>query len=190
MAVGINMFLAPHDIAAGGLTGLAIIFEELLTIDRTVVIIAGNVLVVVLCFFFLGREVFFNTIVGAGLLPLAIAVIPRAMPIKDAMFSMAVGSVLFGIAVSLLYANNASSGGTAVPPLIMQKYWGMNPAIGLLISDGAVVLLSLLVFNFTAFMLAIMSILITYITMRLIELVQSVRRGGGHSVGTGTNTAS
>ena len=170
------MFLGPHDIAAGGLTGLAIILEEMLTLDRAFIIIVGQVLVVALCFFFLEREVFLNTIIGAGLLPLAIAIIPRLTLIRDPMFSMTIGSVLFGVAVSILYANKASSGGTAVPPLIMQKYWGVNPAIGLLICDGIVVLFSLFVFSSTAFMLAIASCIVTYVTMQIIEFCSTNTR--------------
>jgi uncharacterized membrane-anchored protein YitT (DUF2179 family) len=169
MAVGINMFLAPHQIAAGGLTGLAIILEELLSIDRSVIIIFGNIIVVMLCLFFLGKEVFLNTIIGAGMLPVLIGVIPRITLVGDTMVSMIVGSVLFGVAVSILYANNASSGGTAVPPLILQKYWGVNPSIGLFITDGVVVIASLFVFSVDSFFFAILSITITMATMRYLE---------------------
>jgi uncharacterized membrane-anchored protein YitT (DUF2179 family) len=169
MAVGINMFLAPHRIAAGGLTGLAILFEELLRVDRSVSIIIGNLIVVVLAFIFLGKEVFFNTIIGATLLPVLIGVIPRLTLVDDTMISMIVGSVLFGAAVTILYANNASSGGTAVPPLILQKYAGLNTSIGLFITDGVVVILSLFVFSIDSFFFAIFSISITMATMKYLE---------------------
>ncbi|MCL1881150.1 MAG: YitT family protein [Oscillospiraceae bacterium] len=169
MSAGINMFLAPHQIAAGGLTGLAIIFEEMFSIDRSMIIIIGNLIVLVLCFIFLGREVFFNTIIGAVLLPVLIGVIPRMELVDDTMISMVIGSVLFGVAVSILYANNASSGGTAVPPLILQKYFGINPSVGLFVVDGIVVILSLFVFSIDAFFFAIFSITITMATMKYLE---------------------
>ena len=34
IAVAVNMFLGPHSIAAGGITGLAIVFETLFGFDR------------------------------------------------------------------------------------------------------------------------------------------------------------
>jgi hypothetical protein len=52
----------------------------------------------------------------------------------------------------------------------------MNPAVGLLISDGVVVLLSLLVFNTTSFMLAILSCVVTYVTMQIIEMLTDKSR--------------
>jgi uncharacterized membrane-anchored protein YitT (DUF2179 family) len=168
IAICVNMFLGPHEIAAGGLTGLAIILEQM-GVARGFTIAAGNALVLVLALVFLGREAFVNTIIGAGLLPIAVAIIPRFMLIQDRMLAMAVGSVIFGIAVAIMYAHNASSGGTAVPPLILKKKFNLSPAIGLFIADGIVVTLCLLVFDVDSFFFAIVSIFITSATMSYIE---------------------
>lgn len=169
ISVCVNMFLAPHHIAAGGLTGLAIILEEWLGLSRTVVIFIGNGALLVVTLFFLGKEVFVNTFIGATMLPLVIGIVPRFMLINDTMLSMVVGSALFGVAVSILYHHNASSGGTAIPPLIFKKYFGMSTSIGLFLSDGVIVVLCLLVFDVDAFFYAIASIFITSAVMSYIE---------------------
>ena len=169
IAFCVNMFLGPHAIAAGGITGLAIILEALFALERSVVVLVSNALVLLCAFLLLGREVFLNTVFGAALLPVFLHLIPREMLIEDAMLSMVAGSVLFGVAVSILYANRASSGGTAVPPLIFKKYFGLNTSVGLFLSDGLVVLFSLIVFSVDSFFYAIFSILITSITMSYIE---------------------
>ena len=168
VAVCVNMFLGPHSIAAGGLTGLAIILEYF-GLDRAMVVLIGNGIVLAAAFFLLGREVFFNTVIGASILPLAVHLVPNIMLVQDPMLSMVAGSVIFGVAISILYANNASSGGTAVPPLVLKKYVGMNPSLGLFLSDGVVVLLSLFVFSIDSFFYAVFSIAITSLTMRYIE---------------------
>jgi len=85
------------------------------------------------------------------------------------MLSMVVGSVLFGVSVSILYHNNASSGGTSIPPLILKKYFKINTSIGLFFTDGIVVLLCLLVFSVDAFFYAVSSIFITSATMTYLE---------------------
>lgn len=169
LAISVNLFLAPHHIAAGGLTGLAIIIENLLHIDRSMVVLIGNLFVLILTFIFLGKEIFLNTVVGATLLPLIMGVIPHMTLLEDVMLSMIIGSVLFGVGVAILYMNNASSGGTAVPPLILKKYFNINPSIGLFITDSIVVILSLIVFDTESFFFAIFSIFITSATMRYIE---------------------
>jgi uncharacterized membrane-anchored protein YitT (DUF2179 family) len=163
------MFFAPHSIAAGGLTGLAIILEQWLGLERSFVIFIGNGALIFVTLFFLGREVFINTVIGASLLPLGIRLVPQITLVNDVMLSMIVGSVIFGVAVAVLYHHNASSGGTAVPPLIFKKFFGLNTAIGLFLSDGVVVALSLFVFSVDAFFYAVSSIFITMITMSYIE---------------------
>ena len=169
LSVGVNMFLGPHSIAAGGLTGLAIILEEWLGIGRFMVILIGNAALLVVTFMFLGREIFFNTIIGASLLPFFIRIIPQYTLVTDTMLSMVMGSVLFGVGVSILYANKASSGGTAIPPLMFKKYFNLSPSIGLFFTDGVVVILSLWVFSVDAFFFAIASIFITAVTMSYLE---------------------
>jgi uncharacterized membrane-anchored protein YitT (DUF2179 family) len=165
LSVCVNMFLAPHSIAAGGLTGLAVIFERMFGLERSMTILIGNGGLLVVTFIFLGRETFLNTVIGASLLPLIIRYVPNIMLIQDTMLSMVIGSALFGVAVTVLYRNNASSGGTAIPPLIFKKFFGLNTAIGLFLADGAVVALSLFVFSRDAFFFAVASIAITSVTM-------------------------
>ena len=169
VAVGVNMFLGPHQIAAGGLTGLAIIIEAWVGVDRSIIIYIGNGIVIMATLIFLGREIFINTIIGAGLLPVAISFVPQYQLVNDTMLSMVVGSVIFGVSVSILYKNKASSGGTAIPPLILKKYFGLKPSIGLFVTDGFVVILSLVIFDFDSFFYAILSIFITMVVMEYIE---------------------
>ena len=169
LAVAVNMFMGPHNIAAGGLTGLAIILESWINVDRAIIVYIGNGIVILCAFIFLGKEVGLNTIIGAGLLPVFINIMPRFKLVEDRMLAMIVGSVIFGIAVSILYKNKASSGGTAVPPLIMKKYFGLKPSIGMFVTDGIVVVLSLIVFDVDSFFFALMSIFITMMVMGYIE---------------------
>jgi len=169
MSVSVNMFLGPHNIAAGGLTGLSIILEELLSIDRSIIILIGNAIVLVCAFIFLGKEMFLKTVIGAALLPIIIGLIPHKTLVTDVMLSMVVGSVLFGIAVSILYYNKASSGGTSIPPLILKKHFDMSTSVGLFITDGIVVALCLLVFSVDSFFYAVFSIFITSAVMHYIE---------------------
>jgi len=169
MSVSINIFLGPHNIAAGGLTGLSIILESAFGFNRSVVVLIFNMLILVCAFIFLGKRIFFNTVIGAALLPIFMELVPKYTLVGDVMLSMIVGSVLFGISVAILYANHASTGGTSIPPLILKKYFNINPSIGLFITDSIVVILTLFVFSIDSFFYAVFSIFITSVTMNYIE---------------------
>lgn len=170
IAVSVNMFLGPHNIASGGVTGLSVIMEELTGIDRSATVLACNALILVLTYFLLGTEIFFNTVIGALSLPVIMSFIPHVTVIDDVMLSVIVGSVLFGAAAEVLYKNNASSGGTSIPPLIFKKYFNLNTSIGLFATDSVVVLASLIVFDIEPFFYAIVSIGITSATMSYLEM--------------------
>jgi len=169
ISVAVNMFLGPHSIAAGGITGLAIILDNVFQLDRSITILIANGVILISALIFLGKEVFFNSVLGAVLLPVFIQIIPQYTVVEDTMLSMFVGSALMAVSASILYANNASSGGTSLPPLILKKYLGLSPSIGLLISDGIIILLSLIVFNVEAFFYAIFSVSLTAVVMGYIE---------------------
>ena len=169
LGVSINMFLAPHHIAAGGVSGIGILAEQAFGIDRALVVLVLNVVMLILTFFFLGNTVFIRTVIGSMLLPLSLAVVPEVMVTQDRLLSVIFGSALFAVGVAILYKIGASSGGTTIPPLIFKKYFGLNTSVGLLFTDAIIVLFNIFVFGVEEFLYAILSIVITSIVMSYIE---------------------
>lgn len=169
LGVSINMFLGPHHIAAGGVSGLGILLESALEFDRAMVILVLNIIMLVLALLFLGKQPFFKVLFGSLVFPLIIAIIPETMITPDRLLSVIFGSAIFALGVAILYKNNSSSGGTTIPPLIFKKYFHLNTSIGLLFTDAVVVSLNLFVFGFEEFLYAILSIVITSIVMSYIE---------------------
>jgi len=169
IGISINMFLAPHHIAAGGVSGIGILIEQVLGIDRAVVVLVLNGFMLIITFFFLGRPYFIRTVIGSIMLPISLAVVPEIMVTSDQLLSVIFGSAIFATGVAILYKIGASSGGTTIPPLIFQKYFGLNTSIGLLATDAVIVIFNLFVFGVEEFLLAILSLVITSIVMTYIE---------------------
>lgn len=169
LAVSVNMFLGPHHIAAGGVSGLGILMENLLNIDRSVVVFSLNIVMLILAAVFLGKKVFFNTLYGSMLFPFLLATVPETMLTSDRLLSVIFGSTIFAIGVAILYKIRASSGGTTIPPLIFEKYFNVSPSIGLFVTDSFIVALSLVVFGFEEFLFAILANALVSIVMTYIE---------------------
>lgn len=170
LGISINMFLGPHHIAAGGVSGIGILLESALGFNRALVIFVLNALMLILAILFLGKKVFLKVLFGSIAFPLVIALVPEVMLTSDRFMSVLFGSGIFAVGVAILYKNNSSSGGTTIPPLIFKKYFNLNPSIGLLATDAVVVSLNLVVFGFEEFLYAIFSILVTSIVMSYIEV--------------------
>ncbi|MBP1044267.1 YitT family protein [Vagococcus sp. BWB3-3] len=169
LGISINLFLAPHHIAAGGASGIGILVEQVTGVDRALTVLILNGFMLVLTFFFLGKQIFVNTIIGSILFPIALAITPEFMATEDRLLSVIIGSSIFAAGVATLYKIGASSGGTTIPPLILKKYVGLSTSIGLLATDAVIVLFSIYVFGFEEFLYAILSIAITSIVMTYIE---------------------
>ncbi|WP_368263843.1 YitT family protein [Enterococcus innesii] len=169
LAASINLFLGPHHVAAGGVSGIGILLESALGWDRAAVIMVLNIFMLILAYAFLGKGPFLKVLYGSFAFPVAIALVPEYMVGEDRLLSVIFGSAIFALGVAILYKNQSSSGGTTIPPLIFKKYFNLNPAIGLLATDAIVVSMNLFVFGFEEFLFAILSIVITSGVMTYIE---------------------
>lgn len=169
IALSINFFYAPIDIAAGGTTGIAILVEAVWQIDRSLTVLVCNLAMIVLAGMFLEWKVVKNITVGSLLLPLLMKITPSFKVTDNELLAVIIGGVLMGFAVALLYRVNASSGGTTVPPLILKKYFYLDTAFSLMLIDLTVILMNVFVAGLNAFFLAAFSQVVTALVMRYTE---------------------
>nr|WP_270330990.1 YitT family protein [Lapidilactobacillus dextrinicus] len=169
LAVSINMFYAPHEIAAGGATGIAILLEATLGLNISVVVMLINIVMLILSYIFLGKGTTLRIALGSVLLPICLAITPQIKLIGDPLLTVIVGGAIFAVGISILYQLDASSGGTTVPPLIIKKYFGIKTSTTLLMIDGMICLLNLFVAGIETMFLAILSQILTTIVMNFIE---------------------
>ncbi|BDR58781.1 YitT family protein [Xylocopilactobacillus apicola] len=170
ISISINFFYAPINIAAGGATGISILASAAFGWNRSIVVLIINTLMIILAACFLGRKVVMKIAIGSFLLPLFMYLTPSFKVVEDNVLAMVIGGAVFGFGVALLYHVDASSGGTAVPPLILKKYFHINPSVTLLVIDTAVTVFNIFVDGTNAFFLATFSLVITSIVMNYIML--------------------
>lgn len=169
IAIAINFFYGPINIAVGGSTGISILVDAVWGINRSVTVLVVNGLMLILAAIFLGKKVTKNVAAGSLLLPILMEITPSFEITNNKLLAVIYGGALVGFGVSLLYRVNASSGGTTIPPMILKKYFYLNPATTLMIIDMSIICLNIFVDGWDAFLLATFSQVITTITMRYTE---------------------
>ncbi|WP_273708088.1 YitT family protein [Leuconostoc mesenteroides] len=169
VAISINFFYAPAKVAAGGATGLAILINELVGFDRAATVLIVNLIMIVLAAVFLDRGTTARIAFGSIVLPVLLKVTPSFQVLQDRTFAVLVGGSIFAVGVALLYRIDASSGGTAVPPMIFKKFFRISPALSLLAIDTVVSLGNLVTQGLEALILALFSLVITAVVMNYIE---------------------
>ncbi|MGX4594138.1 YitT family protein [Leuconostoc sp. JNUCC 76] len=169
VAISINFFYAPAKVAAGGATGFAILMNELVGFDRAATVLVVNLIMIVLAGVFLDRGTTARIAFGSIVLPVLLKITPSFQVLHDRTFAVLVGGSIFAVGVALLYRIDASSGGTAVPPMIFKKYFRISPALSLLAIDTVVSLGNLATEGLEALILALFSLVITAVVMNYIE---------------------
>jgi len=176
IAIAINFFYAPINVAAGGATGVAILLDAAFGFNRALTVLIINIAMIILAAVFLDKHTVRNIAFGSFLLPILLYVTPSHKLVDDAVLAVIIGGAVFATGIAILYRLEASSGGTTVPPMILKKYFKFNTAISLLVIDMIVTLFNLLVSGTNAFFLAAFSLVVTSLVMRYIETGLDLKR--------------
>ena len=149
-ALGFALFLAPNDMNAGGISGLAMVFVELTGLGSVGILsILINLPLFLLGGLKIGRRFFAGSLLGmllSSVLIDAFAVIP--MPEVEPLIGVLYGSVLCGFGLGVVFVCGTSTGGSDIlVRLLKLKY--RNVPIGQisLCFDAIVVALTGLVFH-------------------------------------------
>lgn len=116
-ALGFDLFLMPHDLNAGGVTGLAMVVGYVLNLDNFVGTIA---IVINLPLFFLGglkigKRFFWGSLIGLISSSVAIdllALIPA--PQTDVVLAIVYGGLLCGVGIGMVFVSGTSTGGSDI----------------------------------------------------------------------------
>lgn len=141
IAVGIYYLWIPLQLAPGGTTGLAVIIQSLfpfLPISLAIGLI--NLVLFVVGFVFIGREFGGLTIYSSVMLSLFIRIFeqfyPVTQPIVDNVFlNLIFGGVFVGFGIGLVFNQNASTGGTDIVAMILNKYYHISLSTAVMIAD-------------------------------------------------------
>lgn len=87
VAISINFFYAPINIAAGGATGMAVLLEAAFGFNRSLCVLVINTLMLILAWIFIDWKTVKKFIIGSYLLPVLIYVTPSFWPSSWAAFS-------------------------------------------------------------------------------------------------------
>jgi uncharacterized membrane-anchored protein YitT (DUF2179 family) len=164
-AVNVHLFLAPSNIAPGGVTGIAIIVNELTGWPIGLTMLVLNVPLIALGFRHLGRFRFLvSTLYTVLLYNLGVDLIAHWFPTTaltdDVLLNALYGGVVGGLATGLIYRGGGTSAGTGILGRVLQMRTGIPISQIYLVTDGAVVLVAGLVFGWEAGLYALIALFV------------------------------
>lgn len=165
IAVAYNLFFSPYNLDTGGISGLAIVIKNLFFIKESIFIFVINIILLLLSYFVLGKELTKNSLFGSILLPILIHFTEKInqyiiITDLDPLLIALLGGVLSGVGYGLLFKNNFTSGGTDILNQIAEKKFKVPMAISMIYIDGLIVLLGGFVFGIESFIYSIIALLL------------------------------
>lgn len=103
IAISINLFYGPINIAAGGSTGISILVDAVWGVNRSLTVLVVNILMLILAAIFLGKKTTKNVAAGSFLLPILMQITPSFKATENELLAVIYGGALMGIGVSILY---------------------------------------------------------------------------------------
>lgn len=175
VALSVEYFFAPNNIAAGGVTGAAIVINALMpSLSVGMVTLVLNVVLFAVAFVFIDGKFGVKTIYSSLGLSIIIWVIekflnPSAIT-NDLMMATVFGTLISAVGMAFVFNENASTGGTDILAKILNKFFHLDIGKSLLVVDFIITFASILVFGINVGLYAMLSvILLGLIVDRLIE---------------------
>ena len=147
VALGVYYFMVPENLATGGISGLSIVLHSYLSLPISITNFILNAVLLIVSFFFLGKEFGGKTIMSVSFMSLSMYLmeffLPATSPVTDeVLLNLMCGIVISAIGLSIVFNHNASTGGTDIIAKILNKYFNMDMGKGLMAADIIVVILA------------------------------------------------
>lgn len=170
-ALGLDMFLIPNRIAAGGVSGLATLIFHVFGFPVGLSMLAINIPLFLAGLKVLGARFGMKTLFGFFTLSVFVDVLEPviAIPTNDPLLAAVYGGVLTGAGLGVVFRAGGTTGGTDLGAQLLLKYVSTSSGQALLLFDGLVILLAAFVFSAELALYALTSV---FISSRVIDVVQ------------------
>jgi uncharacterized membrane-anchored protein YitT (DUF2179 family) len=167
---GLNMFLVPHKIAAGGVSGIATILYHLFDLNIGLTIAVLNIPLFVFGYKKMGRTFAIRTAYSLALYSLLAELIPIISPTKDIILGCVYGGVLMGVGLGIVLKAGGSTGGSDMAGVILHSHFKtFSISTFVFIIDFLVIGSAALLFDDPS--LALYAIASLYISTKLMEFI-------------------
>jgi len=173
MGIGYALFLIPFHLVPGGLSGISIMINYLLPLPVGLVIIILNIPILLISYRFLSRKYVFTTLVGMLCSSVFIdffnEILKWPKGTDNMLLAAIYGGLLLGLGLGLVFRGEASTGGSDVIGLILNKYLGVSVGMGIMVTDFIIISASGLVFR--QLEAPLYGYIVLFISSRVIDLV-------------------
>lgn len=174
VAISVDLFLAPNDVVTGGVTGVAMILNDLLGTPIGLAVLVMNIPLLIAGFRYLGGFVFgvrtiYATVVMSFAIDLLAPAINRYLTApRDPLLYTLYGGVLDGIGIGLVFRAQGTTGGVDIVARFLQRWRGIQMGRSLLVMNALIFAAAAYLFTLDKVLYALLA---AFISGRTIDVV-------------------
>jgi uncharacterized membrane-anchored protein YitT (DUF2179 family) len=174
LATGFVLFITPYKIVPGGVYGISIVFHYLFGTPVGVMALAFDIPLTIIGIKILGPRFGFKTVLGFSLTAIFTDTLTYFWGFEplvkgDALLSSIFGGVLLGLRIGLIFKAKATSGGSDIVALVINKYSKIPLGLLMIYIDSCIVLLGLVFFH--DWKIPLYSWIVIFITGKVVDIV-------------------
>ena len=164
VSVAVFFFMLPSHVTVGSVTAFAMVLSNFIPLSISAITLIINVGLLAMGFLLIGREFGAKTVYCTILLPIMLGIWEIVLPdfqsiTQDPLLDVICYILVVGIGLSILFSNNASSGGLDIVAKILNKYFKVDVGKAMAYSGIVVALSSALCYDAK---IVVLSVLGTY----------------------------
>lgn len=148
LAFGIAAFVLPQGLITGGVTGLSIVLSHYFDVNLNVAVWILDVVLFLMGALVMGKKFALTVIASTAMFPMFLSILNRIPALQsmtqDRLLSAIYAGILMGLGIGIVIRQGASTGGMDIPPLILNKKFGIPVAVSLYVGDFLILLLQAL----------------------------------------------
>ena len=164
VAISVVYFFEPNNIAAGGITGLAIVINHYIPfISIGPLVLRMDAMLFIVALIVLGAKFGAKTIYSSFLLSTSMWLMQTFIPINitnDLILATIFGTLISAVGMAIVFNANASTGGTDIIAKILNKFFHIEIGKSLLIVDFLVTLLGAVTFGINIGLYGLLAVII------------------------------
>lgn len=148
----ITFFILPSGLITGGTTGIALFVNYFTKLDISLFVLIFNIVMFIVGLLILGKEFALSTVLSSLFYPVLLSLSQRACSsfgvlTDDLMLCTLFGGLLIGVGIGIVIRAGASTGGMDIPPLVLNKKFGINVSVSLYVFDFSILILQMFFSN-------------------------------------------
>lgn len=151
-SAAIAFFILPSGLITGGTTGIALFVNYLTGLDISLFVLIFNIVMFIIGLLILGKTFALSTVLSSIFYPFLLSLSQRINALTgdlthDLILCTVFGGLLIGIGIGIVIRAGASTGGMDIPPLVLNKKFGINVSVSLYAFDFTILILQMFFSN-------------------------------------------